>query len=69
MIQPKRAVLNDCCCENEGNMHPSNLSLAMAYVQSQKYNPHKLYDCASALAHGTLFVDLDKPFLGGHCNE
>ena len=40
----------------------SGLPLAMAYVPMQKWN--ETYEPAMALARGTLFPELDKPFLG-----
>ena len=42
------------------------LPLAMAYVPMQKYG--MTYEADNALEKGTLFPDLDKPFLGkGAC--
>jgi len=38
------------------------MALGMAYVPMQKWS--KLYDPDTALYRGTLFPDLDKPFLG-----
>lgn len=43
-----------------------NWALAMAYVPWQQWGD--LYDEAVALQRGTLFPDLDKPFLGGRRN-
>ena len=40
-----------------------NWPLAMAYVPWQQWCD--LYDETKALERGTLFPDLDKPFLGG----
>ncbi len=40
---------------------PANPSLAMAYVPMQRLNG--TYDLEEAFARGTLFPDLDKPFL------
>ena len=45
------------CGKNE------NWALAMAYVPWQEWGA--LYDEEQALCRGTLFPDLDKPFLGG----
>ena len=39
--------------------------LAMAYVPSQPFE--NLYCAEKALARGTLFADLDKPYEGGCC--
>ena len=38
------------------------LPLAMAYVPFQKFN--NLYEVDAAFAAGTLFKELDKPFIG-----
>ncbi len=38
------------------------LSLAMAYVPRQKWQ--NIYDVKVALVRGTIFADLDKPFIG-----
>ena len=38
------------------------LPLAMAYVPFQKFR--KIYDADVALCRGTMFEELDKPFLG-----
>lgn len=43
------------------------LPLAMAYVPSQTWR--KLYDGDKALKAGTLFQELDLPFLGGAMGE
>ena len=44
------------------NVFPENISLAMAYVPYQEWRD--LYDETMALRQGTLFAELDKPFLG-----
>ena len=44
---------------------PDNPVVAMAYVPVQ-VQPD-VYPCSKALACGTLFPVLDKPFLGGCC--
>lgn len=41
-------------------------SLAMAYVLWQQWR--EVYSCEKALENGTLFPDLNKPFLGGRCS-
>lgn len=46
----------------EGARPIKDAVLAMAYVPMQEYGV--LYDEADALEAGTLFPDLDKPFLG-----
>lgn len=45
------------------DLFPSQVSLAMLYVPSQRWE--KLYSEEEALARGTLFRALDLPFLGG----
>lgn len=44
----------------------SDLPIAMAYVPIQKWK--QPYEINEALAKGTIFHDLYKPFLGGNCN-
>ncbi len=46
----------------EGARPIKDAVLAMAYVPMQEYG--LMYDQADALEAGTLFPDLDKPFLG-----
>jgi hypothetical protein len=48
---------------NSVSAFPAETPLAMAYVPFQKI--HYVYDPDSALMQGTLFPELDKPFLGG----
>lgn len=51
------------------NMHNQSMSvqcdmpIGMCYVPWQKWGC--IYDPCKALSKGTMFVDLDKPFLGG----
>jgi len=40
----------------------SPIPLAMAYVPIQTWED--IYDCDTALSRGTLFAQLDKPFIG-----
>ncbi len=47
----------------EGARKIKNAVLAMAYVPMQELNT--VYDEEDALCQGTLFPDLDKPFLRG----
>ncbi len=42
---------------------PPHVSLAMMYVPAQRFV--NLYDDSKALERGTLFADLDLPFVGG----
>ncbi len=44
-------------------------SLAVAFVINQPYNS-KTYDLSTAFMQGTIYPDLDKPYLGkGGCNR
>ena len=55
------------CCEYAVEQVSSidGLPLAMAYVPMQKFE--NLYEIDSAFCAGTLFKDLDKPFVGRCC--
>jgi hypothetical protein len=44
-----------------------NYSLAMAYVPWQQWN--KVLDAESAMAHGTIFPELVKPFQCYYCDR
>lgn len=67
----------NCGCNNPGNAvndtvrisvpdSSGGMVLAMAYVPKQKLC--EVYDVETALVNGTLFPELDKPFLGkGGC--
>ena len=50
------------CPETKGRF-PDDTPIGMAYVPVQFWE--KTYDDATALARGTLFPSLDKPFIGG----
>lgn len=52
-----------CVCRS--NTSGINMPIGMCYVPWQKWG--RVYDACSALERGTLFPDLDKPFLGGYC--
>lgn len=55
-----------CGCGREDRLF--GLPLAMAYVPWQRWN--SIYDVCEALQRGTIFEELDKPFLGrGGCNR
>lgn len=45
----------------------SDMAIAMAYVPWQEWG--NLYDMDKALKVGTVFADLDKPFLGRRCGR
>lgn len=49
-------------CNGYKCLDRGNVPLAMAYVAIQKYE--NLYTPEEALRNGTLFIDLNKPFLG-----
>lgn len=55
---------NDSCPINKCDFSCiDDFPLAMAYIPMQKFE--NLYSMDEALFAGTLFKDLDKPFLGG----
>ncbi len=67
--EPKRsACVNDCadnCCPHD---LLKEMPLAMAYVPWQEWR--NVYSAEKALCRGTIFEDLDKPFLGiGGCHK
>ena len=43
-----------------------DMVLAMAYIPVQSFGD--LYDVDEGFHQGTIFADLDKPFMGGGCN-
>lgn len=49
--------------QQNSNMFPAEISLAMAYVPLQSIST--LYEPMNAFRAGTLYPELDKPFLGG----
>ena len=49
-------------CPDTHDHFPSDMPIAMAYVPWQKWQ--KLYEPSQGLEHGTIFGELDKPFLG-----
>lgn len=67
---PKKGVFSmaellegQACSMQPTSPLPPNPVVAMAYVPFQKYG--NLYPSEKALDAGTLFCELDKPFLGG----
>lgn len=46
---------------------PEHTPIGMAYVPFQQWG--KTYEADEALQHGTMFPDLDYPFLGGGSHE
>ena len=66
------AQVNDTVCCERGNYGLTDYPLAMVYAPVQQWR--KLYDNDTALCRGTLFKELDLPFLasdgsrmGGGC--
>ncbi len=66
MIDSEKEVFCGFCRNintvNNASVFPENISLAMAYVPYQSWQ--NIYAVDDALNAGTLFADLDKPFLG-----
>ena len=57
-----KAQYADACTLNLGNQPLDQLPLAMAYVPMQSWTT--TYELDTALEKGTIFPDLDLPFLG-----
>lgn len=59
---------NNCMSDNYRSDF-NRMPVAMAYVPWQRFG--RLYELDKALQTGTIFAELDKPFLGkgGACNE
>ena len=49
-------------CPDTHDHFPSHMPVAMAYVPWQKWKD--IYEPCKALESGTIFAELDKPFLG-----
>ena len=49
-------------CPDTSDFFPADIPLAMAYVKWQEWQ--NMYEPCEALERGTLFQELDKPFLG-----
>jgi hypothetical protein len=59
----KPAVVPNNASANDGFVLNYNLlALAMGFVPDQVWQ--NVYNCDVALARGTIFADLDKPFIG-----
>ncbi len=50
-------------CTANPSPFPKNTPVAMAYVPYQQWG--QVYPAESGLERGTIFPELDKPFLGG----
>lgn len=59
------APVTQPCVYNGLSKLPKNPVTTMAYVPFQ--TDTSMYEAEKALCHGTVFPDLDKPFLGGKC--
>lgn len=56
-----------CGCSCASDSHPNELTIAIATVPCQNWG--EPYDVAEALQVGTIFPELDKPFImGGDVN-
>lgn len=69
-LQPKCNQCNKCDeCTAHSSSHCadplSELPLAMAYVPWQHWN--EIYELDKGLSVGTIFPELNKPFLGSRC--
>ena len=49
-------------CPDTHDHFPGSMPIAMAYVPWQKWQD--IYEPCKGLEHGTIFRELDKPFLG-----
>ena len=66
---------SSCGCAVQRPMQPdrentqkdclSDMSIAMAYVPMQRWN--QVYDMSRGLTRGTIFPELDLPFVMGRC--
>ena len=71
--RPMTSAPSSCTCRLDGcpdthDFLPSDIPLALAYVQWP--NLQDIYEPCKALKRGTLFQELDKPFLGkGGCRR
>lgn len=62
------AAENHCGCMAEASYRKSEFALAMAYVPWQYFTT--VYEPDKALERGTIFPELDKPFLAeGRCGK
>lgn len=54
---------------NRDTESAGNFALAMAYVPMQHF--HNIYELDEAMQHGTIFPELNKPFMGwkGGCKR
>ena len=62
MIDELTSYIPHYSANKESNNNITNQSLAMAYVPQQNWR--NLYSPEVALNRGTLFAEVDKPFIG-----
>ena len=55
---------SSCGCAVQRPMQP-DMPIAMAYVPMQRWN--QVYDMSRGLTRGTIFPELDLPFVMGRC--
>lgn len=62
--QPRcgRPTYSSPAMRSEGNWSVDNFALAMAYVPMQHFK--NVYELEEALSFGTIFPELNKPFMG-----
>ena len=59
-----RSKGSSCGCVDQRPMQP-DMPIAMAYVPMQRWN--QVYDMSRGLTRGTIFPELDLPFVMGRC--
>lgn len=59
-----RSTGSFCGCVDQRPMQ-SDMPIAMAYVPMQRWN--QVYDMSRGLTRGTIFPELDLPFVMGRC--
>ena len=59
-----RPTGSSCGCAAQRPMQP-DMPIAMAYVPMQRWN--QVYDMSRGLTRGTIFPELDLPFVMGRC--
>ena len=63
MMDQVLAEYSEKGCTQNPSLFPKNTPEAMAYVPFQQFG--QIYPPESGLERGTIFPELDKPFLGG----
>ena len=59
--------MKDCSCDKKENKNLYDMTIAMAYVPWQRF---KMYEnLEEAYCNGTVFPDLNRPFLGRRCKN